>query len=135
MALRTPDQFRESLRDGRVVYYKGERVEDVTAHPVIKVGIDSSAVDYEVAEQPDTRALAVAEENGEEFSRFFVPPRAPEDLLRRRKLVEIGSRICFGFPPFAKEGGSDAVNALAVIAAHCDAKIGTHYATRVEAFR
>jgi 4-hydroxybutyryl-CoA dehydratase / vinylacetyl-CoA-Delta-isomerase len=136
MALRKPDQFRDSLRDGRVVYYKGERVTDVTAHPVLKIGVDSSAVDYELAEQPETRELAVvAEPGGEPFSRFFVPPRTPEDLLRRRKLVEIGSRICFGFPPFAKEGGSDAVNALAVIAAHCDAKSGTHYAQRVESFR
>src|SRR6266404_7455593 len=108
MALRTPDQFRNSLRDCRVVYYKGERVTDVTAHPVIKIGVDSSAVDYELAELPESREQAVVAEPGSEpFSRFFVPPRTPDDLLRRRKLVEIGSRICFGFPPFAKEGGSD----------------------------
>lgn len=45
MGLRTAEQFRSSLRDGRVVYYKGQRVEDVTAHPVIRIGVDSSAVD------------------------------------------------------------------------------------------
>ncbi len=136
MGLRTPDEFRNSLKDGRVVYYKGERVEDVTAHPVLKIGVDSSAVDYELAENPETRELAVVEEPGSEpYSRFFLPPRTPEDLLRRRKLVEIGSRICFGFPPFAKEGGSDAVNAVAVIAAHCDSQLGTQYTPRVEAFR
>ncbi len=136
MGLRTPNQFRSSLKDGRVVYYKGQRVEDVTTHPVIKIGVDSAAVDYELAENPETRGLAVVETPGAEpYSRFFLPPRSPEDLLRRRKLVEIGSRFCFGFPPFAKEGGSDAVNALAVITAHCDAASGSHYAQRLETFR
>ena len=52
MGVRTPAQFRASLRDGRVVYYKGKRVEDVSAHPVLKIGVDSSAVDYELAENP-----------------------------------------------------------------------------------
>ena len=35
MGLRTPEQYKESLKDGREVYYRGERVEDVTTHPVI----------------------------------------------------------------------------------------------------
>ena len=136
MGLRTPEQFRNSLKDGRIVYYKGRRVEDVTTHPVLKVGVDSSAVDYELAETPEWRELAVVQTpEGEAFSRFFLPPRSPEDLLRRRKLVETGSRICFGFPPFAKEGGSDAVNALAILTAHCDASTGSRYAERLEAFR
>jgi 4-hydroxybutyryl-CoA dehydratase/vinylacetyl-CoA-Delta-isomerase len=136
MGLRTPEQFRNSLKDGRVVYYKGQRVEDVTRHPVLKIGVASAAVDYELAENPETREVAVVEAPGSEpFSRFFLPPRSPEDLLRRRKLVETGSRICFGFPPFAKEGGSDAVNALGVLTAHCDAKAGTRYAARLDAFR
>ena len=137
MGLRTPDQFRNSLKDGRVVYYKGKRVEDVTAHPVLKIGVDSSAVDYELTENPAWTELAVVTDGpeGEPYSRFFLPPRSPEDLLRRRKLVEVGSRICFGFPPFAKEGGSDAVNALAILTAHCDQAHGTPYAQRLEAFR
>ena len=136
MGLRTPDQFRNSLRDGRVVYYKGQRVEDVTTHPVLKIGVDSAAVDYELTENPATRELSVVEEpESEPFSRFFLPPCSPDDLLRRRNLVEAGSRLCFGFPPFAKEGGSDAVNALAVITAHCDAARETNYAARLDSFR
>ena len=82
MGLRTPEQFRSSLRDGRTVYYKGKRVDDVTTHPVLKVGVDSSAVDYELAENPETRGLAVVTPpDGEAYSRFFLPPRSPEDLL------------------------------------------------------
>ncbi|BDG58981.1 4-hydroxyphenylacetate 3-hydroxylase N-terminal domain-containing protein [Caldinitratiruptor microaerophilus] len=35
MALRSPEQYRESLRDGRNVYVAGQRVEDVTTHPAM----------------------------------------------------------------------------------------------------
>ena len=37
MALRTPQQYLDSLRDGRTVYYRGEPVADVTAHPELGV--------------------------------------------------------------------------------------------------
>ncbi len=33
MALRTAQEYLKSLRDGREVYYRGERVEDVVQHP------------------------------------------------------------------------------------------------------
>ena len=35
MGLRTAEQYLESLRDGREVYYDGERVVDIVAHPVL----------------------------------------------------------------------------------------------------
>ena len=33
MAIRTGQQFIDSLRDGRVVFAAGERIKDVTIHP------------------------------------------------------------------------------------------------------
>ncbi len=38
MGLRTADEFKASLRDGRMVYAEGELVEDVTAHPDLGIG-------------------------------------------------------------------------------------------------
>ena len=35
MAIRTVDEYKKSLRDGRRVYIMGEKVEDVTAHPAL----------------------------------------------------------------------------------------------------
>jgi aromatic ring hydroxylase len=55
MALRTVAQYRESLRDGRVVFYRGQRVPNVTGHPVIRVAIEHASIDYEMAERPETR--------------------------------------------------------------------------------
>jgi 4-hydroxyphenylacetate 3-monooxygenase len=39
MALRTPEQYKESLRDGREVYMYGEKVKDVTTHPAHGAGL------------------------------------------------------------------------------------------------
>jgi hypothetical protein len=45
MALKTPQQHIESLKDSRVVYCNGERVLDVTAHPILKICRDWMAPD------------------------------------------------------------------------------------------
>ncbi len=38
--LRTGEQYRDGLRDGREVWIDGERVKDVTRHPALKPIID-----------------------------------------------------------------------------------------------
>ena len=35
--IRTGDEYRASLQDGREIYISGERVKDVTTHPVLMV--------------------------------------------------------------------------------------------------
>ena len=83
MPLRSPQQYLESLRDGRRVYYRGQRVEDVTTHPVIGVAARHAATDYEMAEDEAYRDLAVVDG----LSRYYVAPQTTDDLLAR-------SRIC-----------------------------------------
>ena len=135
MGLRTPEEFRQSLRDGRSVHFQGRRVEDVTADPVLRIGVESAAVDYQIAEQMEYRGFAVIDgPDGRPSSRFFPPPTNAADLLARHRLIETGSRVCFGFPPFAKEGGTDGLNATAILAARVDAERGTRYAERVAAY-
>ena len=46
--IRTGDQYRESLRDGREVWIAGERVEDVTTHPMFKPLVDVRARIYDM---------------------------------------------------------------------------------------
>src|SRR5260370_33695088 len=57
MALRTAEQYKQSLRDGRAVFYRGERVPDVTAHPVIALAVAHACSDYRIAEDPKIRHL------------------------------------------------------------------------------
>ena len=49
MGLRTVEQYKESLRDGRVVFIAGKKVDDITTHPILKVCVDTAAIDYEMA--------------------------------------------------------------------------------------
>jgi len=110
MGLKSFDLHKESLRDGREVYFDGERVADVTTHPVLGVGMAFAGIDYKLAEDPAHRALAVCTDprTGEEYSRFYKIPETTEDLLKRRELIAAGSRVNGG-PPLIKEIGTDAL--------------------------
>ena len=82
MSLRTADEYRASLRDGRRVYFRGKPVADVTTHPFTKVAVDHAALDYELANDPEHRDLAVFEEDGRVFSRYYQMP------YRRRRSAQ-----------------------------------------------
>jgi 4-hydroxybutyryl-CoA dehydratase/vinylacetyl-CoA-Delta-isomerase len=49
MGLRTASEFLAGLRDERVVYYRGERVADVTEHPELGVAARHAAIDFQLA--------------------------------------------------------------------------------------
>ena len=77
------DEYLESLRDGRVVYIGRERVDDVTSHPAFRNAAGSFAMIYDRKRAPGERELMVCEEDGEEFSSYFLMPRSRADLERR----------------------------------------------------
>ena len=52
--IRTGNQYRESLRDGREVWINGERVRDVTTHPTFKPVVDIRARIYDMQHEPAT---------------------------------------------------------------------------------
>ena len=135
MALRTVDEYKESLRDGRVVYFRGHRVEDVTKHPVIGVAVNHAAIDYEIAHQPEHCSLAVYRDpgSGQEYSRYFKIPSVSEDLLKRSELIETSTRRGRTLVVLVKEIGTDCLFALHLIARQMDEKLGTKYLPRVRA--
>ena len=53
--IRTGNQYRDSVRDGRAVWINGERVRDVTAHPAFRPVVDIRARIYDMAHDPATR--------------------------------------------------------------------------------
>ena len=105
MTLKTPDQFRQSLKDGREVYLEGELITDVTNHPALKIATDTAAFDYELAEIEEYQDLAIIidPETGEKYSRYFHTPRDSSDLLKRHELMLIASRLNYSTTPFARE--------------------------------
>src|SRR5438093_1496145 len=135
MALRTVEQYKESLRDGRVVYFRGHRVEDVTKHPVIGIAVNHAAIDYAMTHQPEHRDLAVYRDpgSGGEYSRYFKILRVSEDLLKRSDLIETSTRLGRTLVVLVKEIGTDCLFALHLIAKQMDEKLGTEYLPRVRA--
>jgi 4-hydroxybutyryl-CoA dehydratase/vinylacetyl-CoA-Delta-isomerase len=136
MALRTAEQYVESLRDGRTVFYKGERVPDVTGHPVIQVAIEHAGIDYRMADDPEWRDLATVtdDETGQVASRYYQLPRTSGDLLKRSALIEQTTRLGRTLVVLIKEIGTDALFALHILAKQMDDKLGTKYLERVRRY-
>ncbi len=136
MPLRSVSQYKESLRDGRTVYYRGERVPDVTAHPVLGVAVDHAAIDFALAEHPDHRELAVCSDDGAgaPYSRMFKLPQNSQDLLDRSRLIETATREGRTLVTLVKEIGTDCLFGLHLVAHQMDRALGTSYLPRVRAF-
>jgi len=83
LGLRSVKEYVETLRDEGEVYVYGGKVNDVTIHLMLKVCIDT-AVDYEIAGNPQYRGLAVVNhpKTGEPISRHYYPPQNAEDKIR-----------------------------------------------------
>ncbi len=134
MGLRSESQYKESLRDGRAVYFRGEKVDDVTVHPVMKVAVDHGAIDYRMAEEEHFRALAVVADNGAEYSRYYHLPRGAGDLSARSRLIASSTREGATLVVLVKEIGTDALFALHLLGAEMAARGKPEYLARVEKF-
>ena len=63
--IRTPEQYVESLNDGRVLYLDGERIPDITKEPKMRGAINAVATNYYLANDPEWRDLLTVEEDGD----------------------------------------------------------------------
>src|SRR6266550_2853750 len=72
--IRTGEEYRAGLRDGREVWIDGDRVKDVTIHPAFKPVIDCKARMYDMAHEAAWASTMSYEEGGERFSTFLRPP-------------------------------------------------------------
>ena len=112
MGLRTAEQFLSGLRDGREVYYRGQRVPDVTEHPELGVAARHAAIDFQLAENPKFQQLATRHEGNAVYSTYYHIPRCSQDLLDRSRLIETGTALGGTLVLLIKEIGTDALFAL-----------------------
>ncbi len=89
--IRTGEQYRESIRDGREVWIDGERVKDVTAHPAFKPIVDVRARIYDMAQDPETREVMAYRdpETGEDNAIGLKLPKAQQDWYDKRRAVDL----------------------------------------------
>jgi 4-hydroxyphenylacetate 3-monooxygenase len=87
--LRTGDEYRESIRDGREVWIDGERVADVTRHPAFKPIIDVRARMYDMAHEAKYRTVMTYDSGqGDISSRATKPPKITQDWHDKRAWVD-----------------------------------------------
>jgi len=134
MPLKTPGEYKQSLRDQRTIYFRGERVGDVTTHPVLGIAVEHAAIDYAMAEDPRHRGLAVVDEGGREFSRYYHLPRTSEHLLARSELIAASTREGGTLVVLIKEIGTDALFALHLVSEAMAARGVPAYRDRVRAY-
>jgi 4-hydroxybutyryl-CoA dehydratase / vinylacetyl-CoA-Delta-isomerase len=134
MGLRTAEQYKQSLRDGRAVFFRGEKVADVTQHPVIGIAVEHACTDYRMAEDPKYRDLAVIRDGGGEFSRYYHLPRNADDLLKRSQLIAASTREGAALVVLIKEIGTDALYALHIIGERMAAAGKPEYRERIQKF-
>jgi len=119
MGIRTVEEYKKSLRDGRRVYIRGEKVDDVTRHPVLGVTVDTVAQGFALTSHPDpeVRNLFTVPhpQTGELINRYFLTPRNPEDLANRTRMIQRSIELTGGLP-FGKDIGTDCLNAAFVVA-------------------
>lgn len=89
MALRTGEEYRESLDDGREVYVDGEQVNNVAEHPSFKPIVDARARMYDMNhESRYADVCTYTLPDGDQICRAYKLPDSKEDLAAIRRYVE-----------------------------------------------
>lgn len=106
----TGQEYLESLRDGREVYFMGERVQDVTTHPAFRNTARMLARWYDKLHELHNEDLSRSKDpkewkmtmptdtgSGGWTHPFFIGPRSAEDLLKARDTIAELQRTVYGW--------------------------------------
>ncbi|MDD6299163.1 4-hydroxyphenylacetate 3-hydroxylase N-terminal domain-containing protein, partial [Hornefia butyriciproducens] len=92
MPLMTGEQYIESLRRLKTrVYMFGEQVENWVDHPIIRPSINSVAMTYDLAQDPEYADLMTAKSSltGKTINRFTHLHQSTDDLIRKVKMQRL----------------------------------------------
>jgi len=113
------------------IYFMGEQIENILDSPYIRPHINTAAVTYDIAFEPETidLATAVSPYTGKKINRFTHIQQDAEDMVKKSKLLRaIGQKTgtCF-----QRCVGWDAMNAVYSVSYEIDRKYGTKYQEKV----
>ncbi|MGB1035814.1 MAG: 4-hydroxyphenylacetate 3-hydroxylase family protein [Candidatus Puniceispirillales bacterium] len=86
--IRTGDEYKDSIRDNREVYMDGQRVKDVTAHPMFKPLIDIRARIYDMAHEPATKDIMTVQDGDETNAVGNALPFTQDDWWAKRRATD-----------------------------------------------
>ncbi len=96
--MRSGDDYLAALRDGRVVYLDGKRVDDVTTHPAFAAPVRRIADTYDRARSAEAREATTFADpaSGARHSNMWLVPRSAEDLAARRRAHRLWAESSYG---------------------------------------
>lgn len=131
MAIMTGKEYIESLRKLDIkVYMFGEKVENPVDHPIIRPSINSVAMTYELANDPEYEDLMTATSHltGEKINRFCHIHQSTDDLVKKIKMQRLlGQKTASCFQRCV---GMDAFNSIYSTTYEMDQEYGTNYHER-----
>ncbi len=134
MGIKTRDDYWAALREMRPNIYKfGELIEDVTTHPATKRTVESHALNYDAANDPELTELYTTTSifTGEKILRWNSMMQSAEDLIanmvmKRQNYRRTGSctgGVCVGW---------NAQNVMWAVTHDMDEEFGTNYQERLK---
>lgn len=87
--IRTGEEYRNSLDDGREVWISGKKVTDICLHPQLKPVIDVRARIYDMQHDPATQEQTTYKENKERFAIGLRLPYEKKNWEDKRKAVDL----------------------------------------------
>ena len=133
MALLTGKQYIDSLKEiSPEIYVRGERIDDVATHPLLRQTVNHIASGYDLALEPEMRDRMIMRSpiSGEEIPRLLMHiQQEKEDLSIKAELTrEISAqRICTGC-------GSNMLSVTWAMIYDIDTAHGTDYLSRYKDF-
>ncbi len=88
--------YLEGLRDGRVIYIGGERVDDVANHPAFRNAARSYARIFDARTDAKLRDVLTFEEDGQLYATYYLRPRSEQDLDRRSQCNAAIADLTYG---------------------------------------
>jgi 4-hydroxybutyryl-CoA dehydratase/vinylacetyl-CoA-Delta-isomerase len=135
MALKTPEQYVESLRALKLnAYLGGEKITSVVDHPAIAPHVNTVAKTYELAGKPEYEDVMTATSHltGEKIHRYTHIFQDNNDLVKKIEMLRLLGQItgtCF-----QRCVGLDALNALYATSYDTDQAHGTDYHERFKKY-
>ncbi|MBB6013551.1 4-hydroxyphenylacetate 3-monooxygenase [Aquamicrobium lusatiense] len=86
--IRTGQEYRDSIRDGRRIWVNGERVNDVTTHPQFKPLVDIRARIFDMQHEEAHRDIMTEEQDGERNALGSALPRTQDDWWAKRRATD-----------------------------------------------
>lgn len=124
----TREQYIESLKKLNLkIYMFGKLVENPVENPIIRPSLNSVAMTYELAGEPEYEALMTATSNltGEKINRFTHLHQSTDDLVKKVKMQRLlGQKTAACFQRCV---GMDAANAVYSTTYEIDEKYHTNY--------